>query len=91
MLFNNLHSILPAKTEDVPSYTIFHKKTPTKQNHRDLQRSGTMNRAMPREGAYSRPATREGQGKAATKKVRTEVFEQADGGGPNSEVVGRKW
>ena len=56
VLPNNLHSFLPAKTEeDVPSY-MKHQLS----NHRDMQRSGTNNGAIPREGACSRPAKREG-------------------------------
>ena len=88
MLPNNLYSSLPTKTEDVPSYQNMFLKKPTKQNHRDMQRSGTKNGVIPREGACSRPAKR--QGKAATEEGRTKGFEQADGGGPQSKAVGRK-
>ena len=68
ILPNNLHCILPAKTEDVPSSKIpgISLKEPQQSIHRDMQRSGTKNNAIPREGAFSRPAMREGQGKAAT-------------------------
>ena len=41
-------------------------------NHRDMQRSGTKNGAIPREGACSRPAKREGRGKAANEWGKTE-------------------
>ena len=61
-----------------------------KQNHREMQRSGTKNGAMPREGVCSRPAKREGQGKAATENGGTGGFEQADDGGPQNKAVGRK-
>ena len=63
----------------------------TKKNHQDMLRSGTKNNcAIRREGACSRPAKRQRQGKGATEKGRTEGFEQADGGGPQSKAVGRK-
>ena len=57
---DNLHSIPPAKTEDVPNY-----KTP-KESPGYATIYSTKNGAIPREGAFSRPAKREGQGKAAT-------------------------
>ena len=46
--------------------------------------------AIRREGACSLTAKRQGQGKGATEKARTEGFEQADGGGQQSKEVGRK-
>ena len=74
----------------MPSYQNLLKKNNNKANHRDVQRSGTKNGAIRRESACSRLAKGQGQGKAATEKGRTEVFEQADGGGPQSKAVGRK-
>ena len=60
-----------------------------RSDHRDMQRFGTKNGAIPQEGACSRPANREGQGKAATEKRKAEGVDQADGG-PQSKGIGRK-
>ena len=70
ILPNNLHSIPPAKTESMPRYKKIIKKKHQQCDHRDMQRSGTKNGAIRREGACSRPAKRQGQGKAATEKGR---------------------